>query len=703
MSIPPAAASVPPPSRVHRSIPAPPPSRAMLPMPAIEPMLDKADEARQKRDFELALEEYKKALMVVDPSDSHTCASLYANIAEVKRAQGKRREAELNYEKALSAMATHRRSLEALVELAEKDDELERIVTYRRRLAYAIEEPEARSQELCRLAAAQLKSGGDYELAAESLERAFELRPKHASTLKQLAELYRDKKQHKKLIDVYDRLTDLTDDDRERARYRFSQADVMLTKLWDEPRALAFMELALMDDPSHEKALVTMTAVRTRREEWGELARVYERVVVELARAKKAEEAFFVCKKLAVLRRDRLFDGPGAVEAFRAALEIHPEDVEARSALAELYVAKGERHAAVRELETMAWFEPRRAQTYRRLFELHMRASRPDRALHAAECLEELGATEMDHELYLQQLRPTSPIRPTAPLSEADLVKIRPHGSDDILEEILGIVKDVAVQHRVDVLGREQKLSITHEQKKLDPEGTGSAARTFAWAGKVLGIDLPDLVVMDDDRTSVAAMRAAAPSVAVGPSVLTGRSVMELAFLAGRHLVYYRPEHYALIFYPTLADLTALVLGAISVVHPDLGKPTAIRAEMEALFNKLSAKLSEQAKAQLKAAVEKLDARGGKMELLTWMKSVELLATRCGFLLASDLRVATKIIRAEERAIAELSAEDRRSDLLAFAVSGTYAEVREKLGVSLHPSITMPPPRPTEPDVGAPR
>ena len=665
----------------------------MLPLPAIEPMLDRADDARTRRDFDAALEEYKKALMVVDPSDSHTCASLYANIAEVKRAQGKRREAELNFEKALSHMATHRRSLMALVELAERENEMERVVTYRRRLAYALEDPDARAAELSRLAVAQLEKGTDYELAAESLERAAELRPKHVPTLKQLIDVYRDNKQYKKLIDVYDRLSDLTDDDRERARYRFAQAEVMLTKMWDEPRALAFMELALMDDPSHEKALVTIAGVRTRREEWGELARIYERVVIELARVKKAEEAFFVCKKLAVLRRDRLFDGPGAVEAFRAALEIQPGDVEARSALAELYVAKGERHAAVRELEMIAATEPRRPQTYRRLFELHARASRPDRALYAALCLEDLSATEADHELYLQQLRPASPIRPTMPLATADLTKMRAHGSDDILQEILSIVRVVAVQHRVDTLSREHRLSITADMKKLDPEGTGSAARTFAWAGKVLGIDLPDLVVIDDDKTSVAAMRAASPTVAVGPGMLTGKSVMELAFLAGRHLVYYRPEHYALVFYPTLADLTALVLGALSVVRPDLGRPTAIRAEMDVLFNKLSAKLSDEEKTALRLVADRLDARGGKLELLTWMRSVELTATRCGFLLASDLRVAMKIIKAEERVIAELSSEDRRTDLLAFAVSAVHSEVRDKLGVALHPSVTMPPPR----------
>ena len=40
----------------------------------------------------------------------------------------------------------------------------------------------------------------------------------------------------------------------------------------------------------------------------------------------------------------------------------------------------------------------------------------------------------------------------------------------------------------------------------------------------------------------------------VGPQVLSGRSVQELAFLAGRHLTYYRPGHYPIVFFPTLAD-----------------------------------------------------------------------------------------------------------------------------------------------------
>jgi tetratricopeptide (TPR) repeat protein len=663
-------------------------------MPAIEPMLDRADDARGKRDFETALDEYRRALMVVDPSDSHTCASLYANIAEVKRAQGKRREAELNYEKALTSMASHRRSIEALIDLAEKEGELERVITYRRRLAYALEEPEARAAELVRLAAAQMKLGGDKDLTAESLERAAELRPKHAGTLKTLADLYRDGKQWKKLIDVFDRMADATDDDRERARHRFAQADVMIGKMWDEPRGLAFLELALADDPSHEKALVTLTAVRTRREEWGELARMYERVVVELARAKKASEAFSICKKLAILRRDRLFDGPGAIEAFRAALEIQPADVEARSALAELYVAKGERHAAVRELEHVAQSEPKRAQTYRRLFELHSRASRPDRALFAAECLEELGALDMEHEIYLQQLRPTSPIRPTAPVSEYDFDGIRADGSDDILAEILSIVRDVAVQHRSDVLAREKQLTSLEGLKTLDPKGTGSAARTFQWAAKVLSIDLPVLVTMDGVASGIAAVRASQPAVAIASDLLVGKSVMELAFLAGRHLVYYRPEHYALVFYPTLADLTALVLGALSLPRPEMGKPTALRAEIDVLFNKLSAKLSDESKEALKKAADRLDARGGKLELLTWMKSVELTAQRAGLLLASDLRVAMRALKAEERNIAELSLEDRRGDLLWFSISDEHAGIREKLGVALHPSVAPPPPPP---------
>ena len=79
------------PSRVP---PPPSTSRSLPPMPAIEPILEKAADARSLRDWDGALEAYKKALFLVDAADTASQASLYAYVAEVKLAQDKLRAKE---------------------------------------------------------------------------------------------------------------------------------------------------------------------------------------------------------------------------------------------------------------------------------------------------------------------------------------------------------------------------------------------------------------------------------------------------------------------------------------------------------------------------------------------------------------------------------------------------------------------------------
>jgi hypothetical protein len=88
--------------------------------------------------------------------------------------------------------------------------------------------------------------------------------------------------------------------------------------------------------------------------------------------------------------------------------------------------------------------------------------------------------------------------------------------------------------------------------------------------------------------------------------------------------------------------------------------------------------------------VKALEGRGGRVDLAAWVRSVELSAGRAGFVLCGDLGVAVKRIRAETRAIADLSADDRRNDLIAFSASSELAELREKLGVAARPSLNPP-------------
>jgi hypothetical protein len=344
------------------------------------------------------------------------------------------------------------------------------------------------------------------------------------------------------------------------------------------------------------------------------------------------------------------------------------------------------------EFERIAQLAPTRASTYARLFALHQRAGRTDRAWLAASALEELGATDMDQQLVVDQYRLDGPIRPARSLDDVAWDElVRAPGADDVVAEVLRAVVDAAAAARVDELREAKKLVPLDPARRQDAASTVSAVRSFQWAAQVLGVDPPDLYVLDAVPGGIAAAQAPSPSTALGPDVLRGMTTKDLAFLAGRHLTYYRREHYALVWYPTLNELSALFLGAVKVAMPELPVPTHLADAVARRRKVLARHVGGEAKRRLAAAVKRLDARDGRVDLLAWMKSVELTAQRAGLLLCGDLRVATGRLGAETRAIAELSFDAKRGDLLAYCASEKLARARTLLNVDAHTSVRPPP------------
>jgi len=653
-------------------------------------MLDLAAEAREKGDWDAALEHYKKALFLVDPADAVSQASLYAYVAEVKLAQGKSREAETNFEKALGVSPKHLRSIDSLIKLAAEANEWSRVALFRKRRADTLDDKDEQTAELCRLADVLEQECGDPPRAVTSLEAANLTHPGDTGILTRLERLHTSLRQWPKLISVLDELCRASTHQVERGAYRFAQADVALGRLREEARGLAFLELSLDEDPQNDRALAALVAVRTRREEWAELAAIHERLIDRLAGLGDRERAWEVCRKLGVLRRDRLLDGPGAIEAMRGALELRADDVETRAALAELYAAKGDRTVAVTELELVALHAPLRAQTYRRLYDLHSRAQRPDRAWLIATCLEELAAADVSHELVIEQFRPEGPIRPTTALEAGWWNEcLRARGADPIVCDVLLAVSETAIAIRLEELAAKKKLPTFDPAAKQDKASTASVVRTFVWAARALGITLPDLYLHDDVPNGIAAIPGTQPGIALGPEVRTGMTVQQLAFLAGRHLTYYRPEHYALVLFPTLAELSALVLASVRLVIPGIPVPPPPDGASR-VVDALEGRLPEEKKELLEEAVARLDARGGKLDLLAWIRHVELTAARAGLMLAGDLRVPMRMLSDETRAIGDLSSETKRGDLLAFCASGGYGKLRERMGVAIHSSSVTP-------------
>jgi tetratricopeptide (TPR) repeat protein len=687
-----------PPSRPGSGPPSRPPSsrtpRSAQPsLPPMEPLLDLAEGARARGAWEEALAAYKAALMVAPQSAAGDAvhASIYARIGDVKRAQGKAREAELNYEKALDADTRHRGALDALVEMATEAKDARRAIDVRRKRLKAIDGGDARVGELLAIARAQQADLGDARAAAETLEQARQVDPRDRAVAEALRDAYEKLHRWPRVVDVLAEIADLTTDPTERATVRFAAADVALGRLREEERGLRLLDRALDDDPTHDKALHAIVAVRTARGEWDALDAAYTRLVDRFAKLGDAERAWDVCRKLGALRRDKTRDVIGAIEAFTGAVSCKPSDVDSRAMLADMHLARGDEAQAVAEFERVAQDAPLRSSTYTRLFVLHQRAGRADRAWFAATALEELAAADVDQQLVADQFRPEGPIRPARSLDDAgwDEVLHAP-GADDVVADVLRSIVDAATSARIEELRQARKLFALDPARLQSATSTVTAVRSFQWAAQVLGVEAPELYVLDEVTGGIAAVPAPRPSTALGPDVLRGLGPKDLAFLAGRHLTYYRREHYALICYPTLPELSALFLGAVKLVLPELPVPGYLSEAVARRRKTLVKHADDAGKKTLRAAVERLDARGGRVDLAAWIKSVELSATRAGLLLCGDLKVAMTRMRAENRAIADLGLDQRRADLLAFCASDKLGRARGLLGADARMSNAPP-------------
>jgi tetratricopeptide (TPR) repeat protein len=656
----------------------------------LEELIREGDRARDQGAFDDALEHYKKALMISTEDHELERASIYTGIAETKRRQGKAREAESNYEKALALMPGYKPALIALVDLATAEKDHRRVAQLRKRLVDAATDDDTRLRELKRLAEVQRVELTDTRAAIESLEKARDLRPDDIEVLRTLRQLYENIHRWPKVVETLGAICTETEDARERGLLRFAQADIALGRLRDEPRGLGYLEAALEEDPTHERALVALVAVRTKLQQWVELERIYARLIDRHAERGDVERAFDLCKRLGTLRRDKLGNGPGAIDAFSGAVKLKPSDSDTRGALAELLIAKGDVPAAITELEQTASTAPGRAQTYRRLFEVHTKRGNHDRAFLAALALEELGAAELDHQILIDQLRPEGALKPVAALDDSAWdVRLRASGHDPILEAMMAAIGPAAVKAKVDDLTASRKIATLPPHTKQDKTSTVTIVRAFVWASTVLGITTPDIYVLPDVPGGVGALQLAVPSTAVGPDVLRNVSLADLVFVVARHLTYYRPEHYPLVFHSTLPELTTLFFAALKIALPEVPIPAG--DAVAKLRKRIAAHITPEERADLVDAAKKFEASGGRVDLGAWIKSVELTANRAGLVLSGDFHAAMKRIKGEKRAIADVTTEERRLDLVGYLAASGHADLRQQL-YGRNPSQRPPPP-----------
>jgi hypothetical protein len=326
--------------------------------------------------------------------------------------------------------------------------------------------------------------------------------------------------------------------------------------------------------------------------------------------------------------------------------------------------------------------DPRDHDAVRALYRLWARREDTDRRFCAAQALVFRGVASDEERAFFQQHRPEGLIRPSTSVSSDAWRRLLFHPEEEILTgEIFSIITSAVLLGRVSALRRDKALPALDPAARQDPQkSTLQAVRCFAWAASILGMTSPTLYATPQQYGGLVEMVPGLPPVSrLGKLALSGRSAPELAFLAGRHLCWYREEHFVRLLVPSIPDLEDLFLAALLVGNPSIPLSADRKVRIAPLAKAIEPILEPILIDRLRGYFLRFVEEGGRTNLQRWANAANLTGTRAGFLLCGDFDAARAVLALEDAA----TVEQHLDDLVVFVTSDRYTNLRRQIGIAL--------------------
>jgi hypothetical protein len=324
--------------------------------------------------------------------------------------------------------------------------------------------------------------------------------------------------------------------------------------------------------------------------------------------------------------------------------------------------------------------DPRDTETLRGLYRAYGASGDADKQWLAAQALAYLGAAGPAERETYERGRAQGLIKPASSVTPNGWHLIF-HPDEELLTgQIFGVIVTAVLLGRVSTLRRDKALPKLDPAQKQDPAtSTLAAVRCFSWAGAVLGIAAPALYADPEGSSLVEMVPGLPPVTRIGSPALSGRSPFELAFIAGRHLSWYRAEHFIRLLVPSIADLENLFLAALSIANADIPMGADVKRRVAPLARAIEPVLDPVAIDRLRGHFLRFIEEGGRTNLQRWASAAERTSARAGMLLANDLGAAQAVFEIEDPE----TAHEKMDDLIVYTTSDRYANLRRQMGLSL--------------------
>jgi tetratricopeptide (TPR) repeat protein len=572
--------------------------------------------------------------------------------------------------------------LQALARVFETTGDWEEFVrTKRRRLEVA--SGNERFDLLLEIGDAEFQKLGDRTRATKTYVAALEERPDDRKLLTKLMQLYSEEKDWAKLVEVVLRLADFVEDSKQRAKYLHTAAIVSVRQLGETQQAITFYERAIEYDPSLSKPVEELTELYAQVKNFEGVERVLNSQLDMAKDAGDRPKMVSILDQMGALYHDELNEPEMAIDAFEAAQAFDQDNKERSEILAELYASNPSEYLdkAVKAQAQILRRNPYRVESYKLLRRLYTEARKPDPAWCLCQALTVLQLAEPDEERFYRRHRAENAAPAQAVLSEEDWMTALAHtDADPLLTRVFAAIQPTIIRARTQPL---EALGYTSDHRFDLGAQEYPVAQTLFYVQGVFGFEAPPTFQNPNDPAGLGFLHAHTPSIVLGRAAFESNVPMQsLAFVAGRHMTYYRPGFYVRHLVPTGTGLKAWLFAAIKLCVPQFPVAPDLEGQVSEAMGVMSTEFHGVQREMLASTVSKLLQSGGAIDLKKWVAAIDLTADRAGFLLAHDLSVATEVMRATEDA-SSVAGKERIKEIVLYSISEEYLSLREKLMVTI--------------------
>ena len=489
--------------------------------------------------------------------------------------------------------------------------------------------------EIGDIASEQLK---DKTRATKSYVAALEEKPEDRRLLTKLMQLYSEEKDWGKLVDVVLRLADFVEEPKQRAKYLQTAAIVCARQMGDVDRALEFYARVLELDPKADKALGEAIELRKDKGDHRGVEKLLQRKL-EAATAEKDKKVMLeTFIELAELYEKHLNWPDRAIDALEAVQTLEPENRARAEHLGELYARNPEKYLdkAVAAQQTLMRQNPYRPESYKLLRKLYTEVKRADAAWNLCQALCVLNLAEPDEERFYKRMRAESAAPAAEALSDEDWITLLMHsGADPLLTSVFALIEPAIMAARgqaFEQLGYDPRYAIDLTRHPYP------MSQTLYYSAGVFGMEPPPTFQNTNDPGGLSFLHAYRPGLVLGMAALAADVPPQAAaFIAGRHLSYYRPGLYVRQIVPSGTGLKSWLFAAIKMIAPQFPIAAELEGPVNEAYAALEANLQGAGRDQLARIVSKLLQSGAALDLKRWMAGVDLTADRAGFVPRSRL------------------------------------------------------------------